>query len=337
MTKPRKRIILSHGGGGRLSHALIRDLFLPNFDNPLLNELGDSAFLDYREPLAFSTDSFVVSPLDFGGADIGKLAVCGTLNDLVMQGAAPQYLSLALIIEEGFSYRLLERIVGSISGEAKKAGVWVVTGDTKVVEKGACDKLFINTSGIGRLVAKRRLSLKNIRPGDRIILTSDIGRHGLAVLAGRRGLDLGFKIKSDCNGLGGLLLPLLEKTEAVRFMRDPTRGGLATVLNELAAGSGLSVNVEEKSIPVSAKVRAACELLGLDPLYAANEGAAVIVAEKKSAAKIVSFLKRHPLGRKAQVIGAVGQDTKGRVILDTIAGSRRILDMLTADPLPRIC
>ncbi|MFH0936011.1 MAG: hydrogenase expression/formation protein HypE [Candidatus Omnitrophota bacterium] len=335
--KPPERIILSHGSGGRSSHALIRDLFLRELGNPLLNELADSALINYKEPLAFTTDSFVVSPLNFGGADIGKLAVCGTVNDLVMQGAAPEYLSLALIIEEGLDYRILERIIRSISLEARKAGASIVTGDTKVVEKGACDKIFINTSGIGRIIGRRRLSIKNVRPGDRVILTSDIGRHGLAVLARRKELELGFNIKSDCNALGGLILPLLQRTAAIKFMRDPTRGGLATVLNELAEGTNLSVIVEEKNIPVSAKVRAACELLGLDPLYVANEGAAVIVTEKKSAAKILSLLAKHPLGRQARIIGTVEASARAQVILNTAVGTRRIVDMLTGEPLPRIC
>ncbi|MDI6605979.1 MAG: hydrogenase expression/formation protein HypE, partial [Candidatus Omnitrophota bacterium] len=213
------RIILSHGSGGRLSHSLIRDLFLKRLGNPLLNKLGDSALINYKEPLAFTTDSFVVSPLNFSGADIGKLAVCGTINDLVMQGAQPEYISLACIIEEGFDYKMLERIVDSVSSQARKAGVLIVSGDTKVVEQGACDKIFINTSGIGRIIKKRKLCIKNIRPGDRIIVSSDIGRHGLAVLAKRKELDLGFNIKSDCSALNGLILPLLQKTDGIRFMR----------------------------------------------------------------------------------------------------------------------
>ncbi|MFH0763172.1 MAG: hydrogenase expression/formation protein HypE [Candidatus Omnitrophota bacterium] len=330
-------ITLSHGSGGRLSHSLIRDLFLKELGNPVLNELGDSALINYREPLAFTTDSFVVSPLSFSGADIGRLAVCGTVNDLVMQGAQPQYLSLAFIIEEGLDYRALERVVRSVSLEARRAGVLVATGDTKVVERGACDKLFINTSGIGRIIRKRRLSLGNIRCGDRIIVTSDIGRHGLAVLAKRKELDLGFNIKSDCNCLNGLIVPLLQKTGGIRFMRDPTRGGLAGTLNEIAEGSHSAVIVEEKNIPVSAKVRAAGELLGIDPLYIANEGAAVIVVEKESAKKVLSHLKKHPLGRRAKIIGAVSAARRAQVILNTAIGTQRIMDMLTADPLPRIC
>lgn len=335
MTK--QKILLGHGSGGRLMHNLIKGLFLEKLSNPILRELSDGAFINYKERLAFTTDSFVVSPLKFPGGDIGKLAVYGTVNDLVMCGAVPEYLSLGFIIEEGLDFSTLEDTVASIAGSARKAGVSVVTGDLKVVEKGACDKIFINTSGIGRIITKRNLSAKFIKTGDKIIITGNIARHGLAVLSKRKELDLGFNIQSDCAGLNGLIIPILEKTDAIKFMRDPTRGGVATTLNEIAENSGLGIEIEEKNIPISSKVRAACELLGIDPMYIANEGVAIMVVEAGSAKNILSLLRRHPLGRNAQVVGTVVKRPKGRVILNTVVGTERMVDMLTAEPLPRIC
>jgi hydrogenase expression/formation protein HypE len=332
-----KKILLGHGSGGRLMHALIKDLLLKKLNNPILKELSDSACINYRERLAFTTDSFVVSPLFFPGGDIGKLAVCGTVNDLVMLGALPEYLSLALIVEEGFDYNILEKVADSLSLHAKKAGVYFVTGDIKVVEKGACDKLFINTSGIGRIMEGRKLSIKNIEPHDKIIITGNIAEHGLAVLAKRKELDLGFNIKSDCASLAGLIIPVLKKTGAIKFMRDPTRGGIATTLNEIAEVSGLGVVINEKNIPVSKKVRVACELLGIDPLYVANEGKAVLVVSKDKAKEVFNLLRKHPLGRNAREIGIVVKQPKACVILNTILGTERIVDMLTSEPLPRIC
>jgi len=331
------KIILGHGSGGKLMHGLIKGLLLKKLDNPLLNELADSAVINYKERIAFSTDSFVVSPLFFPGGDIGKLAVCGTINDLVMQGADPEYLSLALILEEGLEYRVLEKIVDSISANSRKAGVRFVTGDLKVVEKGACDRIFINTSGIGRVIADKRLSVKNIEPQDSIILTGPIAQHGLAVLARRKELGLGFNIKSDCAALNSLLIPILKKTNAIKFMRDPTRGGLATTLNEAAQSSGRGIVIEERHIPVSGKAKAACELLGIDPLFIANEGIAVMVVEKKGQERVLGLLRKHPLGKNARVIGKIVNEPKGRVILNTVLGTRRIVDMLTSEPLPRIC
>lgn len=332
-----KKILLSHGSGGRLMHELIRKLLLKKLNNPILKELTDSALINYREAIAFTTDSFVVSPLNFPGADIGKLAVCGTVNDLVMLGAIPEYLSLALIIEEGLDYKVLEKIIDSISNNAKDAGVYFVTGDIKVVEREAADKIFINTSGIGRIIKNKKLSIKNISSGDKIIITGKIGQHGIAVLAKRKELDLGFNIKSDCSALNGLILPVLKKTEAIKFMRDPTRGGVATTLNEIAESSGFGIIIEEKNIPILNKVRVACELLGIDPLYVANEGRAIIVVENKSARKVLNLLKRHPFGKNARIIGTIVKQPKKRVILNTVLGTQRIVDMLTSEPLPRIC
>ena len=334
---PGENILLAHGSGGRLAHNLIKGLFLKELDNPILRELADGASINYKEKLAFTTDSFVVSPLEFPGGDIGKLAVCGTVNDLVMCGAIPEYLSLAFIIEEGLEQRLLKKVVRSIALEARKARISIVTGDLKVVEKGACDKIFINTSGIGRLLKNRALSVKNILPGDKIIITGEIGQHGLSVLAKRKELDLGFNIISDCAALNALLIPVLKKIDAVKFMRDPTRGGLATTLNEVAEQTGLGILIDEKNIPISEKVRTVCELLGIDPMYVANEGRAILIIKNGGEKKILSLLKKHPLGRNAKIIGEISKEQKGRVVLNTILGTQRIVDMLTSEPLPRIC
>lgn len=318
-------------------HNLIRDLMLKKLHNPILKELADAALIKYKEAIAFTTDSFVVSPINFPGGDIGKLCVCGTVNDLVMLGAKPEYLSLALIVEEGLDYDILDKIIQSISKNAKKAGVHIVTGDFKVVEKGACDKIYINTSGIGRIVKNKKLSLKNIRSGDKVIVTGQIGQHGIAVLSKRKELDLGFNCLSDCACLNDLIMPVLKKTAAIRFMRDPTRGGIATTLNEIAEGANFGIVIEERCIPVSSKVRVACELLGIDPLYVANEGKAILVVSPESAKEVLRLLKRHPLGKNAQIIGTVVKQPKGRLILNTIVGTQRIVDMLTSEPLPRIC
>lgn len=318
-------------------HGLIKDLVVRKLSNPVLKELSDSASINYKEKVAFTTDSFVVSPLWFPGGDIGKLAVCGTVNDLVMIGAVPEYLSLALIIEEGLDRKVLVKIIDSIAFNSRNLGVQIATGDLKVVEKGACDKIFINTAGLGRILKGKKLSLRNIQPQDKIIITGDIGNHGMAVLAKRKELNQEFNITSDCAGLNKLLIPVLKKTNAVQFMRDPTRGGLATTLNEIAESSGLGIIIEEKNIPVSTKVKAACELLGMDPLYIANEGRAVIVVRKEGVGRVLSLLNRHPLGRRARVIGTVVKQPGRRVVLNTILGTPRIVDMLQAEPLPRIC
>lgn len=331
------KILLAHGNGGEWTHKLIKELLLKKLNNPILAELSDSALIKYKEQIAFSTDSFVVSPLEFCGGDIGKLAVCGTINDLTVQGACPEYLSLALIIEEGLEYSLLERIIASVSLAAKKAGVCFVTGDIKVVEKGSADKIFINTSGIGRVVKNIRLSVRNIAPGDKIIVSGPIGQHGLAVLSGRKQAGLNLDIKSDCAALNSLIVPLLKKVKGIRFMRDPTRGGLATTLNEVARDANLGIALQESDIPVAEKVRVACELLGMDPLYLANEGRAVIIVKEGSARKVLNFLRKHPLGRGASQIGNVTSGHKGRLILNTVSGARRIVDMLTNQLLPRIC
>ncbi|MCX5703709.1 MAG: hydrogenase expression/formation protein HypE [Candidatus Omnitrophica bacterium] len=314
-----KKILLGHGSGGKLMHGLIRSLLLKKLNNPILKELSDSALIKYKDRLAFTTDSFVVSPLWFPGGDIGKLAVCGTVNDLVMLD------------------RILEKIVDSISSHAKSAGVYFVTGDIKVVEKGAADKIFINTSGIGRIIKNRNLSHRNIEPDDKIIITGSIGQHGLAVLAKRNELGLGFNIQSDCAALNNLILPILKKTALIKFMRDPTRGGVATTLNEIAAATRLGIIIDEKAIPISGKVKVASELLGIDPLYVACEGRAILVVKNTAANKVLGLLRKHPQGKDAEIIGTVVRQPRERVILNTVLGTQRIVDMLISEPLPRIC
>lgn len=319
-------------------HDLIKDLALPRFNNPYLNKLGDSALIGHQKSaIAFTTDSFVVSPLFFNGGDIGKLAVCGTINDLVMSAAVPKFISLALIIEEGLELGTLERILDSVALVCKKEKVYVATGDLKVVEKGACDKIFINTAGIGYCLKKSAFTPSSIEPGDEIIVTGNIAEHGLAVLLGRRGQELKLNVKSDCASLSGLILPIVKKTGAVKFMRDPTRGGLATTLNEIAEAANLGITLEEKEVPVSAKVKAACELLGIDPLYVANEGKAVMVVKKNESLRVLRLLKSHPQGKNARVIGKTTTQFKKRVILRAASGGERFIDMLISEPLPRIC
>jgi len=333
----KQRILLGHGSGGRLTHDLIRTAILSKFGNPILDKLTDSAVLPYREKLAFTTDSFVVTPWKFPGGDIGKLAVCGTINDLAVQGARPEYLSVGLIIEEGLPYAVFNTIIDSMAQAARKSNVAIATGDIKVVEKGACDTIFINTSGVGRLVTRRDLSAQRIKPGDAIILTGTIAEHGLAVLASRRGLDLDLGITSDCQALDSLLVPLAGKIGGIKFMRDPTRGGLATTLHEIAESAGLGIIVEERKIPITSKVRAACELFGIEALFVANEGKAVLVADKGVSGTIVRNLRRHPFGRHAAVIGTITSGAKNHVILHTSVGTQRLIDMMDAEPLPRIC
>lgn len=332
------KILLGHGSGGKLMHDLIREVFLKHLDNPYLAKMNDAAVINFgKERLAFTTDSFVVKPLFFSGGDIGKLAICGTVNDLTVMGAESLFISCAVIIEEGFSIKTLEKITQSLSEQARQAGVSIVTGDVKVVEKGSCDGIFINTAGIGKILPGINLSIKNIRAGDKIIINGPLGQHGIAVLAGRKELNFDFKIKSDCAALNKLILPLLKKGGAIRFMRDPTRGGLATTLNEITQSTGCAISLEEKNIPVSAPVKSACEILGLDPLYIANEGKALLIVASKMAQKILRQIKKHPLGKNSRIIGEVEKSPRGKVYLKTASGGKRIVDMLTSDALPRIC
>jgi hydrogenase expression/formation protein HypE len=330
-------ILLAHGSGSRLSHDLIEKNFLPPLANPLLARLDDSAVFDLSGRLAFTTDSYVVSPIFFPGGDIGKLAVCGTVNDLSMSGAAPLYLSLSFIIEEGLTIGKLKKVVGSIKAAAEEAGVNIVTGDTKVVNRGSADKLFINTSGIGIIPEGVDISGANAKLGDKIILSGTIGDHGIAVMSQREGLKFSVPVQSDCAPLNKLVSQMLEASRRIHCLRDPTRGGLATTLNEFARQSGVGIRIEEEKIPVLDAVRAACELLGFDPLYVANEGKLVAIVAPNDAGKILARMKRNKYGADAAVIGEVTDEHKGKVILKTRLGASRIVDMLSGELLPRIC
>jgi hydrogenase expression/formation protein HypE len=330
-------ILLAHGSGSRLSHELIEKNFLPPLANPLLAKLDDSAVFDLSGRLAFTTDSYVVNPIFFPGGDIGKLAVCGTINDLAMSGATPLYLSLSLIIEEGLTFGELKKIVKSIKAAAEEAGVNIVTGDTKVVNRGSADKLFINTSGIGTVPPDIDISGDNAKVGDKIILSGTIGDHGIAVMSQREGLKFSVPVQSDCAPLNKLVSQMLEASSRIHCLRDPTRGGLATTLNELARQSKVGISIEENKIPVHDGVRGACELLGFDPLYVANEGKLVAMVAADDTQKILAKIKRNRYGADASIIGEVTDEHKGKVIMKTRLGASRIVDMLSGELLPRIC
>ncbi|HSN68130.1 MAG TPA: hydrogenase expression/formation protein HypE [Thermoanaerobaculia bacterium] len=332
------RILLGHGSGGTLSARLVREVFLPSFRNAALARLDDQALLTVGPTrLAFTTDSFVVKPLFFPGGDIGSLAVHGTVNDLAMGGARPLFLSAAFIIEEGFEIEALERIVRSMQAAATVAGVEIVTGDTKVVEKGSGDGIFINTSGIGVVPAGVELSADRARPGDRIILSGSIGDHGIAILATREGLEFESAIESDSAALHGLVAAMLAASRDIRCMRDPTRGGLSSACNEIAESSRVSMLLEETAIPVCEEVRGACEMLGLDPLYVANEGKLVAIVAPGAADAILAAMRDHPLGRTAAILGTVTDGAPGSVRMRTDFGTTRLVEMLAGDQLPRIC
>jgi len=337
------RVVLAHGSGGRLSHDLVQRLFLEHFKDPALHRLDDSAVLelpaDAGSRVAFTTDSYVVSPLFFPGGDIGKLAVCGTVNDLSMSGARPLWLSAGFIVEEGLPLVELERIVASMAATAELAGVRVVTGDTKVVDRGSVDRLFINTAGVGLVAPGVHVGGKMARPGDAILLSGTIGDHGMTILTQREGLTFDSPLQSDCAPLNGLVACLLEAAGPanVHVLRDPTRGGLATTLNEIASASQVGIEMEECQVPVRESVRAACELLGLDPLYVANEGKLVAMVDRSVASRALGALRLHPLGADATLIGHVLEQHPGRVVLHTPLGARRVLSMLAGEQLPRIC
>jgi hydrogenase expression/formation protein HypE len=331
------KILLAHGSGGKLAHELVEKGFVKALANPLLARLDDSAVIDFSGRLAFTTDSYVVSPIFFPGGDIGKLAVCGTVNDLAMSGARPLYLSLSFIIEEGFSKSELDKVVDSVQKAAEEAGVEIVTGDTKVVHRGSADKLFINTAGVGIIADEVNISGSNARPGDRVILNGTIGDHGIAVISQREELGFSTNLKSDCAPLGGLVAEMVKASPNIHCLRDPTRGGLATSLNELAKQSGVSIRIEEQKIPLREEVLAACEMLGFDPLYVANEGKLVAIVPPDDADKILRAMRKNRYGKDAAIIGEVGAEKPGRVVMKTALGASRIVDMLTGDLLPRIC
>jgi hydrogenase expression/formation protein HypE len=330
-------IILAHGSGGKLSHELVEKQFLPFLSNPALNKLDDSAIFEASGRLAFTTDGYVVNPIFFPGGDIGKLAVCGTVNDLAMNGAKPLYLSLSAIIEEGLLLRELEQIVQSIKKAAEEADVNIITGDTKVVNRGQADKLFITTSGVGIISPGVDISGANARAGDKVLLSGTIGDHGIAIMSQREGLRFSMALKSDCAPLNKLVSQMLEASSRIHCMRDPTRGGLATTLNELARQSQAGIVIEEAKIPVKEEVKAACELLGLDPIYVANEGKLVAIVDPSDAHKILTRMRKNRYGRDAAIIGEVIKEHPGKVIMKTKLGPSRIVDMLSGELLPRIC
>jgi hydrogenase expression/formation protein HypE len=332
------KILLAHGSGGRLSHELIDRVFKARFSNALLNQGDDSAEFEIQKPvcrMAFTTDSYVVKPLFFPGGDIGRLAVCGTVNDLAMKGAHPLYMSVGFIIEEGFSFNELETVADSMAAAAKESGVSIVTGDTKVVDNGACDGLFINTAGVGIIPEGVNISGANAKPGDMVIISGTIGDHGAAVINVRNNFGLKGDLKSDVTPLAGLVNQML-RAGKVNVLRDPTRGGLATTLNEIAKQSGVSISIEETKIPVRSEVKGACEMLGLDPLYVANEGKLVAIVPAENAASVLMSMREHPLGKNAVIIGQIN-DGKPAVYLITLLGSKRPLMMLEGEALPRIC
>lgn len=331
------KILLSHGSGGKLAHELIEKGFLQALSNPLLDKMDDSAIFNFSGRLAFTTDSYVVNPIFFPGGDIGKLAVCGTVNDLAMAGAIPLYLSLSLIIEEGLLQEDLEKIVSSVQRTAREAGVQIVTGDTKVVNRGSADKLFINTAGVGRVPSEVEISGSNAEPGDKVILSGTIGDHGIAVLSQREGLRFSTELQSDCAPLNKLVADMLEASPRIHSLRDPTRGGLATTLNELATQSKVGIIIQEDQIPVREEVRGACEMLGFDPLYVANEGKLVAIVAPEDAKAVLETIQQNTYGKDAAIIGEVKQEHPGRVIMLTRLGTSRIVDMLVGDLLPRIC
>ncbi len=331
------RILLAHGSGGKLSHDLIEKSFVSTLGNPLLNKLDDSAVFELCGRLAFTTDSYTVSPIFFPGGDIGKLAVCGTVNDLAMSGATPLYLSLSFIIEEGLLTNELEQIVNSICQAVNEAKVQIITGDTKVVNQGAADKLFINTSGVGLVPPEVDISGANAIPGDKVILSGSLGEHGIAVLSQRQGLEFNVPIESDCAPLNRLVAEMLAVTTNLHCLRDPTRGGLATTLNEFARQSNVGIKIEEDTLPVNEAVQAACELLGFDPLHMANEGKLVAVVAPADADKVLAKMRQNRYGTEAGIIGEIVEEHPGRVIMKTHLGSSRIVDMPVGELLPRIC
>ncbi|PKP22659.1 MAG: hydrogenase expression/formation protein HypE [Bacteroidetes bacterium HGW-Bacteroidetes-21] len=335
-----KNVLLGHGSGGKLSHDLIKQIFVKHFDNEILRQQTDAALLKVDAGnIAFTTDSYVVDPIFFPGGNIGKLAVCGTVNDLSVSGATPKYISAAFIIEEGFPLSDLETIVETMALEAKKAGVLIVTGDTKVVNKGQCDKVFINTAGIGVLEEEyKEISFgKTINPGDKIIVNGTIADHGMAIMASRNFGNFKTDITSDCACLNGLIKTVLDSGCKVKFMRDATRGGLATVLCELSESGALGIEINETSVLVNENVRGICELLGFDPFYVANEGKIVLVADNNDAEKVLAIMQSHELGKQSSIIGEFVTDHAGKTILNTEIGGKRIIDMLAGEQLPRIC
>lgn len=337
--RDRGQVIMGHGSGGKLSHDLITGLFLPPFDNPVLRAGNDAGVVDAtpNTRLAISTDSHVVWPLFFPGGDIGRLAVCGTVNDVAMMGAMPLYLTAGFILEEGLELGLLEQVVTSMRLAAAEAGVQIIAGDTKVVERGKADGLYINTAGVGQLFAGLNISGHQAKPGDTVILSGPIGDHGIAVLAARGELGFEADVLSDIAPLNHLVATMLETSNQIHVLRDPTRGGIASTLNEIARQSQVSILLEETTIPVRPAVQAACEMLGFDPLYIANEGKLLAIVGRDDAGKVLEAMRATRYGEEAVIIGQVQDKPAGRVLLKTAIGTTRIVDMLAGELLPRIC
>ena len=332
-------IVMGHGGGGKLGNELVEHLFLPAFRNPELENLGDAAVLELGGgKLAMSTDSYVVQPLFFPGGSIGELAVNGTVNDLAVSGAEPKFLSASFILEEGFALAQLAAIVDAMAKAAKTAGVKIVTGDTKVVERGHGDGCYINTAGIGLLRPGITVGPNRALPGDAILISGTIGDHGMAIMSVREGLEFESQIRSDCAALNGMIAEVLAAAgAAIHAMRDPTRGGLASTLNEIAAASGVGVEIDEPSLPVRPEVQSACELLGLDPVYVANEGKVVFFVATQAAEQILAILRAHPLGKDAARIGTVTSEHKRMLVARTAMGANRVIPIQIGEQLPRIC
>jgi hydrogenase expression/formation protein HypE len=331
-------VVLGHGSGGRLSAELMRNIFLPAFGNPALDRLDDQAILEMGSGrIAFSTDSFVVKPLFFPGGNIGELAVYGTINDLAVGGAEPKYLSASFILEEGLPLELLASIVNAMSAAAKRAGVSIVTGDTKVVERGSGDQVFINTSGIGCVPQGLQLSASLVKPGDHILLSGPLGDHGITILSQREGLEVDGDLRSDAAPLHSLAQAVLHASPNARCMRDLTRGGLSSALNEIAGSARVGMEIEERKVPVRETVRGACELFGLDPLYVANEGKLIAIVPAEEAAATLAAMKSNELGAEATDIGMATETHIGLVTMRTALGTMRVVDMLAGDQLPRIC
>lgn len=336
-----EKITLSHGSGGKATHNLIEGVFAPAFSNPLLDQMDDAATFSIASSerrLAFTTDTYVVSPLFFPGGNIGHLAVHGTLNDLAMAGAEPLYLSAAFILEEGFSVSDLRRIASTMAEAARTAGISIVTGDTKVVQRGKADGLFINTAGVGLVRSHWQIGQNRLQAGDKVLLSGPVGEHGIAIMLARESLDIETEVRSDTAPLHTLVADLLTAAgEGIHCMKDPTRGGVATALNEMALGSEISIALDEEQIPIHPEVRGACEILGLDPLTIANEGKLLAIVAPEVAGKALAAMRAHPLGREAAIIGTVQAEPANMVFLRTDIGGLRVLDMLVGDPLPRIC
>lgn len=335
------KILLGHGSGGKLTHELIKDLFIRYFRNDILEVQGDSSVLKLpvHDNIAVTTDSFVVNPVFFPGGNIGKLAVCGTVNDIAVSGAKPLYLTSAFIIEEGFPLNELEQIVSSMADEARKAGVSIIAGDTKVVNKGMCDKVFINTTGIGVMDSARvHISAgKNIKPGDKVLINGSLGDHGMTIMKARDFGSFEIDIKSDCACLNGLIDDIMKVSGKIRFMRDATRGGLASVLCEITENRDFGISIDENSLLINEGVNGMCEILGLDPVYVANEGKIVLIVAPEDADAVLEVMKKHEYGSDSSIIGRVTGEFPGRCWMNTVIGGRRIIDMLAGEQLPRIC